>query len=144
MNAVMRRLVLKDLYLCRWIVIASTAGGLAALAVSPLSAAWFYVGSVTYICVLIVLNIFLVSAGVIQEKKDNVQLFILSLPISTTQFTLAKMTANVVAFVVPWLILTTASLAVIGATAIPNGLMPASLVLSLFVFAYYCVLLSSR
>ena len=140
--SIVRQLVLKDLYLSRWIVLLSTAAGLVSLAIAPLSPTGFYVGSVTYICVLIVLNIFLVTFGVIQEKKDKVQLFVLSLPISTTQYTVAKATANFTAFFVPWLFLSIASLVVIDATGIPNGLMPVTLVLSLFVFCYYCVLLA--
>ena len=35
------------------------------------------------ICALIILNIFLVMCGVVQERKDKVLLFMLSLPVST-------------------------------------------------------------
>ena len=69
---------------------------------------------------LVVLNIFLVMSAVVQEKKDKVQLFVLSLPVSTSQYTVAKIAASVIAFGGPWLILTLASLVVIDVTAIPE------------------------
>lgn len=140
-HSILRQLVLKDLYLSRWIVIGSTVAGLAALAVAPVSQTGFYVGSVSFICVLIVLNVFLVSVGVVQERKDGVLLFVLSLPISTTQYMLAKMTANFTAFFVPWLLLSAASLVVIGTTGMPNGLMPVTLAVSLYLLCYYCLFL---
>ena len=140
-SSIVRQLVLKDFYLTRWIVAGSTLAGLIALGVAPLSSTAFYVGSVSYICVMVVLIIFLVTVGVMQEKKDKVLLFILSLPVSTTQYTFAKMAANFSAFFVSWLLLTAASLAVISATAIPDGMMPFAAALGLYFLCYYCVLL---
>jgi ABC-2 type transport system permease protein len=139
--SIVRQLVLKDLYLTRWIVIGSTVAGLVALGIAPLSPTAFYVGGVSFICVLVVLNIFLVTVGVMQEKKDKVLLFVLSLPISTTQYTFAKMAANFTAFFVPWLLLTVASLVIIAATGLPNGLMPFTTAISLYLLCYYCLLL---
>ena len=49
----------------------------------PLGTVTAYVGCVSLICVLVILNIFLVMTAVVQERKDKVQLFILSLPVST-------------------------------------------------------------
>jgi hypothetical protein len=141
MQSIVGQLALKDLYLMRWIIVAAVAAGLISLAVTPLDPVAFYVGSITFLCVLIVLNIFLVLAGVTQEKKDKVRLFVLSLPISTAQYTLTKMAANFIAFFVPWLVLTAASLLMIGMTAIPDGLIPVVLGVSVYLLAYYCVLL---
>jgi ABC-type transport system involved in multi-copper enzyme maturation permease subunit len=135
------QLALKDFYLSRWIVISSLLGGAFALAVTPLDSVGFYVGSVSFLCVLIVLNIFLVMSGVIQEKKDKVRLFVLSLPISTQQYVVSKAAANFAAFFIPWLLLTAASLVVIDVSAIPNGFMPIVLGASTYILTYYCVLL---
>ena len=43
-------------------------------AARPVSA---YVGGVSLICVMVILNIFLVMSGVVQERKDKVLLFVL-------------------------------------------------------------------
>jgi ABC-2 type transport system permease protein len=90
-----------------------------------------------------VLNIFLVLANVTGEKKDKVRLFVLSLPISTAQYTVAKMVANLIAFFVPWLVLTAGSLIVIAFTTIPDGLMPITLAVCTYLLAYFCVLLGA-
>jgi hypothetical protein len=55
---------------------------------------------------------------------------------------MAKVAANAIAFVVPWLFLTIAVLGVIDATKIPNGLMPFWLTVLAYLLFYYCVLLA--
>jgi ABC-type transport system involved in multi-copper enzyme maturation permease subunit len=142
-QSIVRRLILKDLYLLRWAILGAIVAGGAALAVMPLSRATSYVGGVSLICVLIVLNILLVMNGVVQERKDKVLLFILSLPVSTTQYLAAKLTANATAFVVPWLVLTVGAAAMIDATAIPNGILPFWLAVLGYLLFYYCALLAA-
>ena len=97
-SAIIRRLVLADLYLLRWMILGAVAGGTAAIAVMPLGRVPAYVGSVLLICVLIILNIFLVMSGIVQERKDKVQVFLLSLPISPMQYTAAKIASNAIGF----------------------------------------------
>jgi ABC-2 type transport system permease protein len=75
---IVRQLILKDLYLFRWMIVGSLVAGGAAISIMPLSQVSSYVGAISLICTLIVLNIFLVMGGVVQEKKDKVLLFILS------------------------------------------------------------------
>ena len=72
----------------------------------PLGRVSAYVGSVSLICTLIILNIFLVMGGIVQEKKDKVQLFILSLPVSTAQYTWRRSPPTPSRSSVPWLVLT--------------------------------------
>ena len=105
---IVRQLILKDLFLFRWMIVASIVAGGASIAIMPWSQVSAYVGGISLICTLIVLDIFLVMSGVVQERKDKVLLFILSLPVSTTQYVVAKVAANAIAFLVPWLVLTVA------------------------------------
>ena len=60
-----------------------SSAALVAIAIMPLGRVSAYVGGVSLICVLVILNIFLVMSGVVQERKDKVLLFVLSLPVST-------------------------------------------------------------
>jgi ABC-type multidrug transport system permease subunit len=80
---------------------------------------------------------------VVQERKDKVLLFVLSLPVSTTQYLAAKVTANAVAFLVPWLILTAVTFVVIDVTALPNGILPYWLAILVYLLAYYLALLGT-
>lgn len=136
------RLVLKDLYLVRWMILGAIAAGLVAVAMMPVSRVAAYVGGVSLICVLVVLNIFLVMTTVAQERKDKVLLFVLSLPISTRQYLAAKMTSNLIAFFVPWALLSLATVAIIDRTALPNGILPFWVTLLGYLLAYNCVLLA--
>jgi ABC-2 type transport system permease protein len=140
-TSVVGRLVRKDVYLVRWLAIGSLVAGLVSVAIMPLGAVTAYVGGVSLVCVIVILNIMLVMANVVQERKDKVLLFIVSLPISTSQYTLAKVTANVIVFGISWLVLSAAALVVIDRSAIPNGWIPFLVVVLVYLLAYYCVLL---
>lgn len=139
---IVRQLILKDLYLVRWMILSAVVSGLVAIGLMPISAVMGYVGFVSLICVIAILNIFLVMTAVVQERKDKVHLFVLSLPVSTTQYAAAKMLSNAIAFVVPWCILTAAAALVIDVTTLPNGSLPFLLTVLVYLLMYYCVLLA--
>jgi ABC-2 type transport system permease protein len=136
------RLIRKDLHLWRPHVLGALAAGGASIAIMPLTPVASYVGGVAFVCVLVILNIVLVMNGVVQERKDKVHLFILSLPLSTTQYTTAKVVANALAFTVPWALLTAAAITTIVVSAMPDGLLPFWTVLLGYLLAYYFVLLA--
>lgn len=140
-RSIVRHLILKDLHLLRWMSVSALAGGLVSVGLMSLSPQPITGGGVLLVCALVVLNIFLVMHGVVQERKDQVAIFILSLPVSTTQYVTAKVVANVIAFGVPWLILTLATVVVIDVSQIPNGFVPLWVAVLGFLFFYYCALL---
>jgi len=141
-RSVMWQLVLKDLYLVRWMLAGSLAAGAVAVATLPMGSVAAYVGGVSLICVLIIFNIFLVMGSVAQERKDKVLLFVLSLPISTTQYIVAKVIANATAFLTVWLALAVATVVTIDVTAIPNGLLPFWIAVLAYILGYFGVLLA--
>jgi ABC-type transport system involved in multi-copper enzyme maturation permease subunit len=141
-RSIVARLIRTDLYLLRWISLSSLAGGLVATALMALSPLPIHGGGVLLICALIVLNLFLVMHGVVQERKDQVSMFVLSLPVSHTQYVLAKVAANGLAFVVPWLVLTLATAIVITTSQIPDGFLPFWIALLAYLLFYYCAFLA--
>jgi ABC-2 type transport system permease protein len=140
-HSVVWRLIVKDLFFLRWFMIGSIAAGAGALAIMPQGRMASYVGAVSLICTFIVLLIFLVMGAVVQERKDKVMLFILSLPVSTTQYVFAKVISNAIAFGVPWIVLTIATFVVVDRTQIPNGVLPFYTALLGYFAFYYCALL---
>lgn len=140
-GSIVRHLIRKDLHLMRWMSLSALVGGLASVGLMTLSPYPMTGGGVLLVCALVVLNIFLVMHGVVQERKDQVAIFVLSLPVSTTQYVVAKVVANLIAFAVPWFVLTAATLLVIDASAIPNGFVPFWTAVLGFLLFYYCVLL---
>jgi ABC-2 type transport system permease protein len=141
-SAIIRQLVLADLYLLRWMILGAVAGGVAAIALMPLGRVPAYVGWVLLICVLVILNMYLVMSGIVQERKDKVQVFMLSLPISPMQYTAAKIVSNAIGFVVPWIVLTAAALVMVRVSWIPDGMAPMGAVVLGYLLSYYCVMLS--
>jgi ABC-2 type transport system permease protein len=143
-RSVVTRLILKDFYM-QWPTLAgSLVLGFATLALAlygggPIT---FYVGSVSFLCVLILLNVLLVSSTVAQEKKDRVMLFVLSLPVSTTQYAVAKLVSSLLAFLVPFCLLGVAAVLVIALTPIPHGLIPLTIAVMMYVCLYFCIFLS--
>jgi ABC-type transport system involved in multi-copper enzyme maturation permease subunit len=142
-RSIVRQLVVKDLYLVRWMILGSLVAGSAALAIMPVSPVSAYVGGVSFICVLVILNIVLVMHNVVQEKKDKALLFALSLPVSTTQFIAAKVVATAIGFVGPWVVLTTAAIVVIDASTVPNGILPFLITVLGYLLGYHFVLLGT-
>jgi hypothetical protein len=140
-QSIVRHLVLKDLYLARWLILGSLVLAAATLALTPLGQVLYYVGSVSFLCVLILLNVFVVTLIVAQEKKEKVLLFALSLPISTTQYTLAKMTSSLIAFFVPLVLMGLGAVIVTDLTILPNGMIPVTLLVMAYIAVYFCVFL---
>ena len=130
------QLVLKDLYLLRWWSLGAIGGGLAAAALMTTSALPINAGGLLLICTLIVLLIFL-ALGAVQERKDQVALFVLSLPVSPTEYAMAKTVANLIAFGVPWLILTAAAAVAVGVSPIPDGHLPLWMAIMAYFFFYF-------
>ena len=56
-HSIVRHLILKDLFLLRWMMAGSIFAGLLVVAMMPQGTVAAYVGGVSLICVLIVLNI---------------------------------------------------------------------------------------
>lgn len=141
-GSVVSHLVLKDLFLMRWPIAGTLAGGAAALALMPQGKFQAYLGGVLLICALIILNIVIALYAVAQERREKMATFIFSLPVSPRQFTLAKVVAAVIAFAGPWALLTVATTVLIVRTALPDGLLPFWLAVLGYLLFYFCVLLA--
>jgi hypothetical protein len=140
-QSIVHRLVLKDLYLSRWLILGSLVLAAATLALTLFGQVAFYVGSVSFLCVLILLNVFVVTLTVAQEKKEKVLLFVLSLPVSTTQYTVAKLASGLISFFVPLALMSVGVVILADLTPIPNGLIAPTLTIIGYVAFYFCVFL---
>lgn len=101
-ESIVARLVAKDLAFNRAFIVGGTLAGLAAIVlmgVSPL------VGQITYVTVVVVLGVFLGIVGVTRERGEKSALFVLSLPVSTLQYTVSKVIGALISFLVPWTLL---------------------------------------
>lgn len=146
MNSTMiGHLVRKDWYFQRGPIAGGMALGLVALGMLCSSSnGVFYLGAVLLLTVLISIGIFLAFLTVVQERTQGMLPFVMSLPIGVREYTAAKLAANLLLFVMPWLLLGAGAAGVILLReAVPDGLLPYTVVLLLHVLSGYILVLAT-
>lgn len=141
-HSVVRQLVMKDLRVAWPLIFGSLVLGVLSLVLSPWSAIAFFVGGSILVVALILLNIMLVMGSLINERKEKIRVFLLSMPVSTTQYNVAKLLSSMIAYGVPAVVLTLAGVILLVATPLPNGFIPLFVATSVHCFFYFCVLLA--
>ncbi len=130
---VIRLLVAKDWQLFQKQLAFYVLAGIAALCLLGLAKPWaFYLGSLTLIIVMVSAACFSISTSLMVERKEQTLAFVMSLPVSPLDFTVAKLMGNLVTFLVPFGVMAGGTVAVVAFTPLPDGL----LVYSLLIFAY--------
>jgi len=142
-SSIVWRLIAKDLYLYRWLMGAALGVGFASLFIPRIGDGPNNIMLILLLTSVVALGIFIGIYGIMNERKEKSLLFVLSLPISTMQYTIAKVGAALIAFLIPWAILT-ASIVVLTLTfdPPPDGMLPTSLTMMLFFVANFCVLIT--
>jgi ABC-2 type transport system permease protein len=141
-HSIVRQLVIKDLLLAWPLVAGSLVLGVLSFAVSPWSAVSFFVGGSALVVALILLNIMLVSLSLIAERKEKIRVFMLSMPVSTTQYNVAKLVSSLIGYLVPAVLLTLGGVILLLATPLPNGFIPLFIATSVHCLLYFCVFLA--
>lgn len=142
-TSIVWRLIAKDLYLYRWLIGVALGVGLASLFIPRFGEGPNNVTLILLLTSVVALGIFIGIYGIMNERKEKSLLFVLSLPISTGQYTLAKVAAALIAFLIPWSILTAT---IVGLTLAfdppPDGMLPTSITMMMFFLANFCVLIT--
>jgi ABC-2 type transport system permease protein len=138
---VVGQLIRKDWQLTRVLIFASIFAGILALAVVQLATeATAVVGSVWFFIALILVGCML-PIGIVNERKKQNLAFLMSLPISSIQYTTSKLLSSTGLFLIPWLTLVLAALLSIGVRGIfPRGVIPLLLILALMPFVGFCII----
>jgi len=138
---VVGQLIRKDWRLHRVLIFASIFAGVVALAIVQfatestmvLGAVWFFIS-------MIMVGTMLPIAIVNERKKQNLA-FLMSLPISSIQYTTSKLLSGTGMFLIPWLTLLAAALLLIEVRGIfPHGVIPVLLILALMPFVGFCII----
>lgn len=141
-QSIVRQLVMKDLRVAWPLIVGSLVLGVLSLALSPWSPIAFFVGGSILVVALILLNIMLVMGSLINERKEKIRVFLLSMPVSTTQYNVAKLVSSMIAYAVPAVVLTLGGVLLLLATPLPNGFIPLFVATSVHCFFYFCALLA--
>lgn len=125
-----RLLVNKDWQLYQKQLAAFVLAGTVALCLLGMAKMWtFYLGSLLLIIVLVAAACFSISTSLLVERKEQTLAFVMSLPVSPLDFTLAKLGGNLLTFLVPFVLLLAGTLGVVLYTPLPDGLLVYSLLL---------------
>jgi len=141
-SSITRRLIAKELYLYRGLILGTLLAGLAALLLSGQGGTLGMVGGILFLTVLVVHSAFLALHSLFTERKSRSLLFVLSLPLSPLQYARAKICACLIAFLLPWVLLL---LALVGLTLVfapeDTARLPSAMVLMGLLLANFCLLL---
>jgi ABC-2 type transport system permease protein len=134
-------LFLKDLFLSRWPMFGYLVGGLlsAMVVCAPGETAGF-IGFILMITVTIAAGIHLISALLLVESIDMQRTFIMSLPVSLLDYSIAKISVVLVAFLIPWLgMLASLTVVIFVTPEAKPGVVPFLVLLFLFMLAGFCL-----
>ena len=137
MNApLVKRLVLKDLYIHRWPILglAVALPSIALILAIWGGPSWQHMGMILIVNSMIYLSLFLPIATILSEKKP----FIFSLPISEVEYTASKVACGLGVFMPPWLVFLVAMPMVVerNENLSAGALVPAVLLLFTFLLSF--------
>jgi ABC-2 type transport system permease protein len=141
-GSVVRALILTDWRRHqRMILLSILSGGLALVLMQLGSEVLSVLGVTLFFVVLIVTGCMLPTTNVVNERKKQVLPFLMSLPLSVTQYTMAKLVSTVGIFLLPWMTLVAGAVWFIAAREyIPKGVIPFTIVLSMLTLVGFCVI----
>ena len=138
--AMVWKLVVKDWQVYQKQLAGFVAGMLLALGLvgmgTPLMAS---AGALLLLVQLLVVGTYAIQSSIMAERKLQTMPFILSLPVTPMDVYWGKLLANLVIYLVPFLLVTGGLLALILSTPRPDGAVPWLAVVALFMLAIFCV-----
>ncbi len=148
-RSIVGRLIAKDLYLYRGYIAGAVVAGVGSLVLSHLlggdagnaGSGAPDLGILMFLTTVIAFGVSLPMI-VLKEHQSKAQLFVLSLPVSPAQYSMAKVAAALVAFLVPWTVLTAGVAVATLATAAPDGPLPFFVAMMTFFLGNFCLLMA--
>lgn len=142
MNLLTRKLVAKELYVYRWLLVGATAAGFAGLLGATSGDVGFNIGFIVWLTAIIALGVMLALFGVASERKERSLLFMLSLPLSPGDYVRAKLLGLLACFLLPWAALSGGALALILILpGVADGLLPYAVLLCVFLLLNFALVL---
>ena len=141
-SSVIGHLILKDWRLNRLLISLSIGVGLIALVIAQYAGEVARVlGSVWFFVSLCILGSMLPASAILNERKKQTLAFVMSLPVSSVQYSIAKALSTSAMFLVPWLTLLISALVLIETRhAMPQGIIPMLLILAMLPLIGFCLI----
>ena len=139
---IIRLLMIKDWQLFQKQLAAYLLAGIVALGFLGMAKPWaFYIGSLLLIIILVAIACFAISTSLLNERKEQTLAFVMSLPVSPLDFTVAKLAGNLLTFLVPFLVMALFTAIIIFSTPLPDGLIVLAALIFGHVLVAYCIAL---
>lgn len=141
-RSVVRHLILADWRLHRMQIVVTLIAGAISMAVFQLGRETaMVIGSVWFFIALIMIGHMLPLTAIVNERKNHNLAFLMSLPISSIQYTTAKLLSTLGIFLVPWLTLVISAVVLIEVRGIiPPGVIPVALILAVLPFVGFSII----
>jgi ABC-2 type transport system permease protein len=145
MNPLTRKLIAREFYMHRWVIGGSLVAGLAGLAVVARGGHMnFNIGFLVWLTTIVAFGAVIAMFGIATERKERVQNWVLSLPLSHGDYVRIKVLALLLCYLLPWFGLGAAAIGLISAQQhLPDGLLPSVVLLCVFMLANYALVVSS-
>jgi hypothetical protein len=141
-GSIIGHLIRKDCRLNLPGMVCSVVGGWIALAVVQIGGETsFVIGACFFFIAIMVGASLLPMINIVNERKRHTLPFLMSLPVSATQYAVAKLVSTVGMFFIPWLTLAgTALWLILVRHALPEGAIPYTLILLGLPFVGFCLI----
>lgn len=144
-NSIVKQLVLKDLRILRTPTLCWWLGGMASVVVAVFGGS--ALGTVSFILFVTCMagaGVHAAMLSTVEERREQVLAFIMSLPISVREYTSSKLIANMICFGAVWLTLSAASFAVfLGEDGLPDGTRPLMVIILIGILLAYTIILAT-
>ena len=140
-SSIIAQLIVKDWRLNRTMISILVGVGLLALAVAQYATESVRMfGSVWFFVSLCILATMLPSSAILNERKKQTLAFVMSLPVSSVQYAIAKALSTAVMFLVPWVGLLLSALILIETRHVfPHGVIPLLFILCMLPMIVFCL-----
>ena len=145
MNPLTRKLIAREFYTHRWLIVGSVLTGFASLGVAARGGAmYFNVGFLIWLTTIVAFGVVIAMFGIAAERKERVMNWVLSLPVAHGDYVRIKLLALLACFAVVWLMLGGAAIGLIAAQEhLPDGLLPFAVLLCTFLLVNYAFVVCS-
>ena len=142
-TSIIKELILKDWRIMRPYILAYWAGGFLSIAIAIVgNETAGLVGMTLFICALAGAGIHAIMATIVEERKEMNQTFIMSLPVTSRDYAVAKMIVNMTIFLSVWATLSAAVYAIFaGGDGLPPGTIPFVTIILVAILLAYVVML---
>jgi ABC-type transport system involved in multi-copper enzyme maturation permease subunit len=145
MNPLTRKLVARELHMYRWMIGGSIVAGLIGLAVVARGGhISFNVGFLIWLTTIVAFGVVVAMFGIASERKERVMNWVLSLPVAHGDYVRIKVLALLLCFIAVWFPLSAAAIGLVAAQShLPDGLLPYSVLLCVFMLGNYSFVVCS-